>query len=55
MDSSSNERGDDSNNLVGKKRTVNDIEYSDKIYDEINVGTAISALMKYDIETNECF
>lgn len=34
--------------LIGKKRSLNDIEYINKNYDEINVGSAIAALLKYD-------
>jgi hypothetical protein len=35
-------------NLIGKKRSLNDIEYDNKNYDEVNVGSAIAALLKYD-------
>jgi hypothetical protein len=35
-------------NLIGKKRSFNDTEYDDNNYSEITIGTAISALMKYD-------
>jgi hypothetical protein len=32
-------------NLIGKKRSLNDIEY-DKNYDEVNVGSAIAAFIE---------
>jgi hypothetical protein len=35
-------------NLVGKKRNFNDTENDEHNYDEITVGSAITALMKYD-------
>jgi hypothetical protein len=39
-------------NLIRKKRSLNDIEYDNKNYDEANVGSAIAALLKYDKNNN---